>query len=107
MSIIEVYEKHKHLDAVLSDPYFVEGSAMASITRELWLAIKDTAQQSMYPTRLTAGDSSLPESAQWESLVIRPTQAPGDSAYCSCEKSLPTREFRTCNQCGRRISPSA
>ena len=43
----------------------------------------------------------------WESLVIRPTQAPGDSAYCSCEKPLPTREFRTCNQCGRRISPSA
>ena len=37
----------------------------------------------------------------------RPTQAPGDSAYCSCEKPLPTREFRTCNQCGRRISPSA
>ena len=37
--------------------------------------------------------------------LLTPTAS--DPAYCSCEKPLPTREFRTCNQCGRRISPSA
>ena len=50
MSIIEVYEKHKHLDRVLSDPQFCEGSAMAHVARELWLAIKEAAEQGVQLT---------------------------------------------------------
>ena len=50
MSIIEVYEKHKHLDRVLSDPQFCEDSAMTSISRELWLAIKEAAEQGVQLT---------------------------------------------------------
>jgi len=54
MSIIEVYEKHKHLDRVLSDPQFCEGSAMAHVAHELWLAIK-AAEQNAQPTLLESG----------------------------------------------------
>jgi hypothetical protein len=38
----EVYEKYKHLDQLLSDPQFVDtdGNAMATVVRDLWMAIK-------------------------------------------------------------------
>jgi hypothetical protein len=55
MSITEVYEKHKHLDRVLSDPQFCEGSAMAHVARELWLAIKEHAEQNVHLTASGAG----------------------------------------------------
>ena len=52
------------------------------------------------------------EAKEWveqiaDAIIGLLTPAASDSAYYSCENSLPTREFCTCNQCGRRISPSA
>ena len=53
--VIEVYEKYKHLDRVLSDPQFYEGSAMAHVAHELWLVIKEAAEQNAQPTLLESG----------------------------------------------------
>jgi len=43
--IIEVYEKYKHLDYLLADKDWVGGGKhQATITRDLWAAIKDYAE---------------------------------------------------------------
>lgn len=77
MSIIEVYEKHKHLDEVLSDPQFCEGSAMAHVARELWLAVKEHAEQSV---QLTGG--TLPD--------LRALSQPEDLSGLEADTTPPT-----------------
>ena len=66
MSIIEVYEKHKHLDRVLSDPQFCEDSAMTSISRELWLAIKEAAGTASDYERVLLVLKSVPNPLSYE-----------------------------------------
>ena len=66
----------------------------------------------LYDERHRFDDWKGDEAKEWveqiaSAIIGLLTPTASDPAYCSCEKPLPTREFRTCNQCGRRISPSA
>lgn len=45
MTILQVYEKYKHLDQLLSDTRWVEDNLKGRITYELWQAIKVHAQR--------------------------------------------------------------
>ena len=40
MTILEVYEKYKHLDKELSDTEWLPGEVLANIIVQLWQAIK-------------------------------------------------------------------
>lgn len=120
MSIQETYEKFKHLDGVLSHP--VEGEPISKVARDLWLAIKETAQQSERSNKVTLDPrmqinkenlhrllgeytkerpwSFYSSLSQWADFISWL-----DDSYCDCEVPMPNpNEYNPhCLSCGKRI----